>query len=144
MSTPILVVDDSAMARKMLIKALPSSWNVEITQAENGLETVEAYRSGKAEVMFLDLQMPAMMECKSALVQEIEFISIVIFDVTDTALYQKQLSEALDELEETSINDGLTRIYNRRHFQALFNLEFSRASRHKFPLSIIMFDLDIA
>lgn len=60
MSTPILVVDDSAMARKMLIKALPSSWDVEITQAANGKEAVEAYRAGKAEVMFLDLQMPEM------------------------------------------------------------------------------------
>ncbi len=60
MSTPILVVDDSAMARKMLIKALPSSWDVEITQAANGLEAVEAYRAGKAEVIFLDLQMPEM------------------------------------------------------------------------------------
>ncbi|MES2205255.1 MAG: response regulator [Pseudomonadota bacterium] len=60
MSTPILVVDDSAMARKMLIKALPSSWDVEITQAANGLEAVDAYRAGKAEVMFLDLQMPEM------------------------------------------------------------------------------------
>ncbi|MES2205257.1 MAG: diguanylate cyclase [Pseudomonadota bacterium] len=74
--------------------------------------------------------------------QEIEFISVVIFDVTDTALYQKQLSEALNELEQTSITDGLTRIYNRRHLQASFNLEFSRANRHKFPLSMIMFDLD--
>ncbi|MDK2125655.1 response regulator [Parachitinimonas caeni] len=58
MPTPILVCDDSAMARKMLIKALPSSWNVEITQAANGLEALEAYRAGKAEVMFLDLTMP--------------------------------------------------------------------------------------
>jgi two-component system, chemotaxis family, chemotaxis protein CheY len=60
MSTPVLVVDDSAMARKMLIKALPSSWDIEITQAANGVEAVEAYRNGKAEVMFLDLQMPEM------------------------------------------------------------------------------------
>jgi CheY-like chemotaxis protein len=60
MSTPILVVDDSAMARKMLIKALPSSWDVEITQAVNGKEAVEAYRLGKGEVIFLDLQMPEM------------------------------------------------------------------------------------
>ncbi|WP_255987414.1 response regulator [Chitinolyticbacter albus] len=58
MPTPILVVDDSVMARKMLIKALPSSWDVEITQAGNGIEALAAYRAGKAEVMFLDLTMP--------------------------------------------------------------------------------------
>ena len=60
MPTPILVVDDSAMARKMLIKALPATWDVEITQAGNGVEAIEAYRAGKADVMFLDLTMPVM------------------------------------------------------------------------------------
>ncbi|KPC55440.1 Chemotaxis protein CheY [Amantichitinum ursilacus] len=48
------------MARKMLIKALPASWNVEITQASNGREAVAAYHAGKADVMFLDLTMPEM------------------------------------------------------------------------------------
>lgn len=60
MPTPILVVDDSAMARKMLIKALPATWDVEITQAGNGVEALEAYRAGKADVMFLDLTMPVL------------------------------------------------------------------------------------
>lgn len=59
-TTPILVVDDSPMARKMLIKSLPSSWDVEISQAGNGVEAIEAYRAGKADVMFLDLTMPVM------------------------------------------------------------------------------------
>jgi two-component system chemotaxis response regulator CheY len=58
MSLPILVVDDSAMARKMLIKSLPPEWDVEISQAENGVEAIAAYRAGKAAVMFLDLTMP--------------------------------------------------------------------------------------
>ncbi len=60
MSLPILVVDDSAMARKMLIKSLPPEWDVEISQAENGVEAIAAYRAGKAAVMFLDLTMPVL------------------------------------------------------------------------------------
>ena len=60
MPTPILVVDDSPMARKMLIKALPPSWDIEVSQASNGKEAMEAYRAGKADVMFLDLTMPEM------------------------------------------------------------------------------------
>ena len=60
MATPILVVDDSPMARKMLIKSLPSTWDVEITQAVNGKEALDDYRAGKADVMFLDLTMPVM------------------------------------------------------------------------------------
>jgi CheY-like chemotaxis protein len=60
MSTPILVVDDSPMARKVLIKSLPASWDVEIRQAGNGQEALDAYRAGQAEVMFLDLTMPVL------------------------------------------------------------------------------------
>lgn len=60
MSLPILVVDDSAMARKMLIKSLPPEWDVNISQAANGIEAMAAYREGKAAVMFLDLNMPEM------------------------------------------------------------------------------------
>lgn len=48
------------MARKMLIKALPEKWDVAISQAGNGVEALEAYRAGKADVMFLDLTMPVM------------------------------------------------------------------------------------
>lgn len=48
------------MARKMLIKALPSYWDIEISQAGNGVEAMDAYRAGKAAVMFLDLTMPIM------------------------------------------------------------------------------------
>ena len=60
MAVSILVVDDSPIARKMLIRALPPDWDVEISQASNGLEALAAYRAGKVDVMFLDLTMPDM------------------------------------------------------------------------------------
>lgn len=60
MATRITIVDDSAMSRKLLIKALPPTWAVDISQASNGVEALEAYHAGKAEVMFLDLTMPVM------------------------------------------------------------------------------------
>lgn len=60
MGTPVLVVDDSAIARKLMIRCLPEKWDVDISQATNGQEAVEAYRAGKADVMFLDLTMPVM------------------------------------------------------------------------------------
>ena len=60
MATPILVVDDSVMSRKLVIKALPPEWEVDINQASNGSEALEVCRRGKAHVMFLDLTMPVM------------------------------------------------------------------------------------
>lgn len=60
MPLPVLVVDDSAMSRKLTIKALPKEWDIEISQAANGIQALEAYHAGKADVMFLDLTMPEM------------------------------------------------------------------------------------
>lgn len=60
MSTSVLVVDDSATARNMLIAALPKSWDVSISQVSNGFDALAAYRAGKVDVMFLDLTMPKM------------------------------------------------------------------------------------
>lgn len=60
MSLPVLVVDDSNLARKLLINSLPPQWDVEISQASNGAEALELHRQGKAAVMFLDLTMPVL------------------------------------------------------------------------------------
>jgi CheY-like chemotaxis protein len=60
MGLPVLVVDDSTLARRLLINALPEAWDVDITQAANGADAVAAYREGRASVMFLDLTMPGM------------------------------------------------------------------------------------
>ncbi|ALL68177.1 Chemotaxis protein CheC -- inhibitor of MCP methylation [Paraburkholderia caribensis MBA4] len=60
MSLPIVIADDSLLARKVLTKALPEGWDVDITYASNGREALEHYRKGRASVMFLDLTMPDM------------------------------------------------------------------------------------
>ena len=60
MAISILVVDDSAMSRKLVIRALPPEWDVEIHQAGNGQEALDMYKSSKPQVMLLDLTMPVM------------------------------------------------------------------------------------
>jgi len=58
MSIPLLICDDSAMARKQVKRAIPEGWDVDITLATNGVEGIEAIRGGKGEMVFLDLTMP--------------------------------------------------------------------------------------
>lgn len=58
MSIPLLICDDSNMARKQVARALPPEWEVETTFATNGQEGLEAIRAGKGEMVFLDLTMP--------------------------------------------------------------------------------------
>ncbi len=57
---PLLICDDSNMARKQLIRALPSDWGVSVTTATNGHEGLEAIRQGLGQVVLLDLTMPDM------------------------------------------------------------------------------------
>ncbi|MBX9753915.1 MAG: response regulator [Pseudomonadaceae bacterium] len=56
----LLVCDDSNMARKQLLRALPADWPVVIEQAANGLEAMAILRQGQTDVLLLDLTMPEM------------------------------------------------------------------------------------
>lgn len=56
---PIVICDDSGLARKQMVRAL-SRWNVQITETSHGLEALEAVRAGKGHLLFLDLNMPIM------------------------------------------------------------------------------------
>ncbi len=60
MTTPLLICDDSNMARKQVARSLPENWDVDITFATNGIEGLAAIREGKGEMVFLDLTMPEM------------------------------------------------------------------------------------
>nr|WP_288257444.1 response regulator [uncultured Pseudomonas sp.] len=57
---PLLVCDDSNMARKQLIRALPVEWPVSLSQASNGEEALALIRQGLGQVMLLDLTMPVL------------------------------------------------------------------------------------
>lgn len=58
MAIPLLICDDSNMARKQVLRSLPAGWDVAITYAENGVQGLAAIRAGKGEMVFLDLTMP--------------------------------------------------------------------------------------
>ncbi len=60
MTIPVLICDDSSLARKQMARSLPVDWDIELSFACNGVEAIEAIRAGKADVMFLDLNMPVM------------------------------------------------------------------------------------
>ncbi len=54
----------------------------------------------------------------------------------------RQLNELNERLKELSITDGLTGVYNHRHFYETLGMEIKRAGRYKRPMSLIMIDID--
>ena len=80
--------------------------------------------------------LPIETDCKG------KYICILIEDVTDVCHYQTQLQKTLAELAKISRIDGLTQIYNRRHWQESLEQEYAKARRHDKKLSLVMLDLD--
>ena len=66
----------------------------------------------------------------------------LITDITE----RKQAEEALQKSEKTyrdlSIIDGLTQLYNSRHFYAQITMEITRTDRYGQPLTLLFLDLD--
>lgn len=60
MPTPVIICDDSAMARKQMHRALPEDWDVTTGTAVDGEDCLNQLREGKADVLFLDLNMPVL------------------------------------------------------------------------------------
>lgn len=56
----LLVCDDSNMARKQLLRALPADWPVTVSQASNGQEALEQLRAAHFDLLLLDLTMPVL------------------------------------------------------------------------------------
>jgi diguanylate cyclase (GGDEF)-like protein len=55
---------------------------------------------------------------------------------------QEQLQESNALLSELSYRDGLTGLFNRRHFDLVFDREYRRAARDRTGLALLMIDVD--
>ncbi|EGQ7856932.1 TPA: response regulator [Vibrio parahaemolyticus] len=60
MSFPVLICDDSALARKQMARSLPATLSPDITFAIHGKNALEELAQKEFKLMFLDLTMPEM------------------------------------------------------------------------------------
>ena len=54
----------------------------------------------------------------------------------------KERNRILSELENLAITDGLTKLYNLRHFYHLLEMEIDRCYRYGHPLALMLLDID--
>jgi len=107
------------------------------------------YDSGAVDYLFKPLD-PQMLLCKVRIFLEIHRQRAALqaktreLDARIAELHQLQaeLEEKNRQLQLLSSLDGLTGIPNRRQFDEMLALEWNRMAREKFPLSLIILDVD--
>ena len=67
---------------------------------------------------------------------------LIIKDIGARKRLEEELRSSNIVLEKLSVTDGLTELFNHRHFQRCLSEEFQRARRYSSNLSLIMLDLD--
>ena len=63
-------------------------------------------------------------------------------DITTQRQIEQELRESEKKYKELSITDGLTKLYNSRHFYDSLQLEIERANRYQRSLALLMIDID--
>ena len=92
----VLVVDDSAVIRKMLATAFLSDGFKVCAEAENGKKGIEAAKQVHPDLIILDLSMPVMngIEAASQLRKLFPTTPIILFTLYGDSLLQKDASKA--------------------------------------------------
>ncbi|MCC5880844.1 MAG: response regulator [Idiomarina sp.] len=114
MTLPVLICDDSAMARKQMARSLPGDWDVDISFAADGAEAIDAIRAGKGDILFLDLNMPNMdgYEVLEAIRQDDlpTMVIVVSGDVQSPAYERVKSLGALDFIKKPASSEKIASI----------------------------------
>lgn len=97
-----------------MARSVPDGWDVQISYAENGQQAIEMIKQGKADVMFLDLNMPVMdgyQTMQAIKEQDLPTLVVVVSgDVQPEARQRMMKMGALDFIRKPVDNDKLTAI----------------------------------
>lgn len=73
---------------------------------------------------------------------EVTHLCLIVYDVTDNAVHKKDLEKANEELAVLSQTDGLTKLFNRSHWERCLRAEYKRWTRSNHPSCLVMLDID--
>jgi len=169
--TSILVVDDNSLVLKTL-NLLVSSLGYQCHSASDGLKAVELLKTESYDLVLTDVMMPGMngLELLNHITEHYPDTDVIVATgYSDQASYadvikagaidyikkpieqielEAKLTRALREramlrkLEQLSLYDSLTSLFNRRAFDTQFHQEIERATRQDYPLFLAFIDID--
>jgi diguanylate cyclase (GGDEF)-like protein len=167
----ILIVDNQPSFRGM-VRGCVESYGYSCNEADSGQKALESLKTTHFPIVISHLVRPEMDGLKLVRVIKEKFSDVDVLIITDqetkysplkivqagandflekpfskeqleAKLYKIEKEKDLkDRLYFSSITDELTGLYNRRCFYQKLNHEITRARRQRYPLSIIMFDLN--
>jgi diguanylate cyclase (GGDEF)-like protein len=92
-------------------------------------------KRGHRDVHFMVTASPFMHEERS-------LILLILEDISELKRTEAKLQNMNELLERQATTDTLTGIYNRLRFNELLLQDVDEAKRYRFPISLIMFDID--
>jgi diguanylate cyclase (GGDEF)-like protein/PAS domain S-box-containing protein len=109
--------------------------------AETAIQTIHLqHKVQNYEIGLLSLNShPIVASMAASVLQDSENNKIGIIAIFKDISEQKNLQ---NELQELSIKDNLTALFNQRHFYRVLQREMIRAARQKHPLCLLLLDLD--
>lgn len=114
MSVKVLICDDSVFAQKQVARALPESWDMDLSYAKNGKEALKNLKENKVELLFLDLNMPEMdgyQVLQAIRDQALEIMVIVVSGDIQPQAYERVMSlGALDFIKKPVSKHDLARL----------------------------------
>jgi diguanylate cyclase (GGDEF)-like protein len=73
---------------------------------------------------------------------EVTHLCLIVYDVTDNAVHKQDLEQANLELAILSQTDGLTKLFNRTHWEFCLQAEYKRWTRSRHASCLVMLDID--
>ncbi|MDM8516094.1 diguanylate cyclase [Desulfobacterales bacterium HSG16] len=166
----ILIVDDDDAIR-FLMNEFVEMVGYKAFMASSGEEALEVLKENVVDVVLTDIMMPGIdgleLTGKIKKIYDVEVIVMTGYSgdysyenavdkgASDFVFKPVRFEELLlrikrvlkerrlrKELQKLAITDGLTKLYNSRHFYHQSEMEIERCKRHKHPLSLLIMDID--
>jgi two-component system cell cycle response regulator len=171
MQCSILSVDDDRDLRELLHEVITRMGHASLTAAD-GVEALARLSENPFDIVITDINMPRMdgMELIRRIHREFREVDVIAFtgyhnkyrytDVIEAGAsdfiskpfnvneLEAKISRIIrertlrEQLKRLSVRDGLTGLYNRRHFDESLRSEAVRASRQNYGLYLLIIDID--